>query len=174
MRITHTRNLFNSFYNHINNLAISGSLTTGDGGVNFKDAYPLPEQLKKMVPLKDYDSSDSSLICLPIISVETINSRENSYQLGSTTKERETQVAVTIFAENEIQAEYLADFVVSGTTQHNLRLYDYNDNYTSPPDEGKIFVNDDYLMAMHYSQGTNNILVNNIDILFTLVTINKH
>ncbi len=173
MDIRHTRNIYNSIFRHLNSLLVSGSLITGSAGtLTFLDAYPSEDQLKRLVPFLEYDSSDSNMIALPVITMETSSFRETGSQLGSQQKDRKSPIILSVFAETDLQADYLADFVVSGLTKHNMRLYDFNQDYSSPPDDGSILVDDGLAAFFHYFQSANQIFKNTIDIVFTVSTTN--
>jgi len=171
VNIYHTRNIYNSIFYHLKNLLISGGLIVGaEGDLTFTDSYPNEEQMKKMVPLCDYDSSDENLIVLPVISFENPGFIEKGLELGTLTKERKSTFIISVFAESDIQADYLVDFVVSGLQSHNIRLYDYNQDYIQPPDMGKIIIDDGLSAAFHYFTGANSIFRNTVDIIFTTIT----
>lgn len=173
MDIKHSRNVYNSIFKHMDALLTSGTLITDSTGtLSFLDAYPTEDELQRLVPLADYDSRDTSMISLPIMTMEMTSFTETGAEMGTVAKTRKTPFIVSIFAETDLQADYLADFVVSGLTRHDMRLYDFNQDYDSPPDAGRILVDDGYTAFFHYFEAANQIFKNSIDIIFTVTTSN--
>ncbi len=175
-----TRNVFNSLFYHLENLLISGGYinSANAGSLTFLDAYPAEDRIKRLTTLDNFleissgDPRRENLTPLPVMSMETTNFREIGYQIGSTGKERKSQVIVSVFSDTDIQADFLVDFVVSGLTKNNLILYDYSTGFTGLSSLGKIFIDDNYNMVARYETGSNSIFVRTADLIFTVTTYN--
>jgi hypothetical protein len=145
-----------------------GQTTRGD--LNFLSAYPSEDQLRKMVALNDYDSTDPNQMALPVISMERGPFREKGIELGGTNKERTTQIIVSIFPENDIQGDRLVDFVVSGLTRNRIPLYDYSQGYENLPELGTVRINDNFTALAQYVEGANSIFRGSADLIFEVTT----
>lgn len=136
-----------SLFNHLKD-TLADERQVGSNGISgsYILGYLDDDRLKKVRMSDDFLEGKANTrehIIAPIITFEDGITTQSGFELGSKDRSKNYNFVVSVYAEDDIQAMQLVDYVVSGLDQNSITYKDYLTNYTNPSTLGVLKLDND-------------------------------
>lgn len=144
-------NLTLSVYNYIKDKLKERQIGSNSVSGTFIMGYLDDDRLQSVRFVDKFLTGEANVrdhICPPIITFEDGSTTQRGFELGSTDRIKGQNFIVSIYAEDDIQAGQIADYVVSGADQ-SIPYLDYLADITNPTSLGTLKVDADSVQSFH-------------------------